>query len=95
MGIVLAITFALCCLIAFISYLSTKNLSELTNQESDRGLRFGVSMKVIWSNVTENKYALESVGEDSVYCFILSKSVIGWTVALVTVVIQAWMVSLL
>ena len=52
-------------------------------------------MKVIWSNVTENKYALESVGEDSVYCFILSKSVIGWTVALVTVVIQAWMVSLL
>ena len=87
----MAIASALCFLIAFVSYI--KHLSKVTNQNSGGRHRLSVFVRSMWTIVTDEMYALDSVGKDSVYSFFLSRSVIGWIVALVTVGVQWWIVS--
>jgi len=43
------------------------------------------------TNERDGKYALEVIGEDSVYQFFLGKSVVGWVIAMATMVAQLWM----
>mmetsp|Transcript_26183 Transcript_26183/g.47517 ORF Transcript_26183/g.47517 Transcript_26183/m.47517 type:complete len:255 (-) Transcript_26183:212-976(-) len=40
------------------------------------------------------KYALDMIGDDSVYQFFLGKSLVGWVIVLCTIIAQMWMLFL-
>ena len=41
----------------------------------------------------DSKYALDTIGDDSVYQFFLGNSIVGWIIVLLTMALQVWMLS--
>jgi hypothetical protein len=75
-------------LIIFIALLST-----LYDRSKTRFLPSG-SIRSLQLEDTDSKYALEMIGDDSVYQFFLGKSFGGWTIALACLASQLWMTFL-
>lgn len=101
--VLLVIMMGLCCSLGLTSYtLDSIKISQRLQQTqtSLRNLRtsFGLvgrfsSKFLLRQSMSDKKYALEHLGEGSAYSFFLGETVVGWLIALVTVLAQVWMVS--
>jgi len=80
-----ACIFGVTCAIAFISHVY------------DRCKHHHISRATVSRQRMSNrntKYALDMIGDDSVYQFFLGKSLVGWVIVLCTIIAQMWMLFL-
>ena len=80
-----AAVFGIASIMAMLSALYDKFKNRHLGREAMQSLKL---------NNSDSNYALDAIGDDSVYRFFLSKSCIGWPIALVTLASQLWMTFL-
>lgn len=89
--VLLAIMMGLCCILVLMScsrdFIKTSQPRQ-QSQFSLRGLKKLSSRYLFSQSKADEKYALEHLGEGSVYSFLLRESVVGWLIALATVFSQ-------
>lgn len=83
-GFLMGILFAACCAVALISFAYDK----YQNRNMTRTLK---RQKSILSLDRDEKYAVETIGHDTVYQFLLGTSLVGWIICLATMASQIWM----
>jgi len=76
-GVFFACVFGACCVLAFVSLTYDKFRNSSSSHQPPR-------------KDIDRKYALETVGDDSVYQFLIGTSWIGWSIVLVTMASQIW-----
>ena len=81
-GVFVLCLFIACCVVALTLYIWDKYKNRALPSASIR--RPSQSRR-------DQTYALDAVGADSVYQFLLGKSYLGWVIALVTMGLQIWM----
>merc|ERR1712032_900359 len=90
LGIMLAACAVLALVVfAFDKYWTDQAFALRTDQSS---LRHSFILQQASLRKEEDKeYAKKIIGDDSVYCFFLGKSRLGWMIAVATVAVQMWL----